>query len=216
MISLTTDSQVIDFLLLFLLWALVHSILASLTVKDFLRRRLGKIYNFYRVFYVLLSIATMMSIFIFIPLPQDQLYAFQGIIFYCLKVLQTAALIAFLFTAATSIEDDFLGLREASKFYSARLGNNALKPLRTDGIMGYSRHPLYFFVMVLLWSDPQMTIAWSTMTVAFTLYFLIGSIFEERKLISLYGKDYIEYQKRVRRFVPIKKLSVGVRSERYL
>ncbi len=215
MISLLTDSRIIVFLLIFFLWALAHSLLASLTIKDILSRRLGRYYHFYRVFYVVLSIVSLIALFILFPLPQGRLYAFDGALFYILKAIQTIALVALLFTATISIEDDFLGLRAAKKFFSARLDSNDTKPLRTSGIMGYSRHPLYFFITVLLWSDPQMTAAWFTVTLSFSIYFLIGSIFEERKLIFLYGDDYINYQKKVRRFIPLKKVHKRLRSERY-
>ncbi len=215
MISIISNPQVLKYLLLFLLWALVHSILASLTVKDFLHRRLRRSYHFFRIIYVVISIVSLLALFLVAPLPQDLVYSFEGLIFYFLKAVQTLALIAFLFTATTSIEDDFLGLRELGKFFSAKLDND-LKPLRTEGIMKYSRHPLYLFAMVLLWSDPQMTIGWLTMTVAFSIYFIIGSIFEERKLVSLYGDDYRAYQEKVRRFIPLKKVPRGTRSERSL
>lgn len=216
MISFISDSPVIEFFVLFLIWAITHSILASLTLKDFLSSRLGRLYYFYRVFFVLVSIISLVAIFLIVPLPSDKLYSFNGPVFYLLKTMQTAALIAFLFTATTSIEDDFLGFREAKRFFSARLNVVDKRPLRTDGIMRYSRHPLYFFAAVLLWSDPKMTIGWATMSLAFCLYFLIGTIFEERKLISIFGSEYLDYQKRVRRFIPIKRLVSGTRSERSL
>jgi protein-S-isoprenylcysteine O-methyltransferase Ste14 len=36
----------------------------------------------------------------------------------------------------------------------------------------------------------------------FTLYFYLGSIFEERRLLAEFGDAYQDYQRRVPRFIP--------------
>ena len=75
------------------------------------------------------------------------------------------------------------------------------EPLATRGLHRYVRHPLYSALFLCLWGlvyDPLSlaTALWGS------LYTLIGTYFEERKLISLYGEDYEAYRRRVPAFVP--------------
>jgi protein-S-isoprenylcysteine O-methyltransferase Ste14 len=42
------------------------------------------------------------------------------------------------------------------------------------------------------------------MYICVIVYFYTGSIYEERKLIEIFGDEYIEYQKRVSRILPVK------------
>jgi protein-S-isoprenylcysteine O-methyltransferase Ste14 len=43
-----------------------------------------------------------------------------------------------------------------------------------------------------------------TMFIAFTAYFYIGSYYEEKKMVRLFGDDYRNYQLNVPRIFPIK------------
>jgi len=56
--------------------------------------------------------------------------------------------------------------------------------------------------MVLLWLTPEMTVNRMTVNVLASLYFVIGSIFEERKLLRQYGEAYAHYQRNMPRLVP--------------
>ena len=64
------------------------------------------------------------------------------------------------------------------------------------------RHPLYTFSMVFLWSRPSYTVKDLIFNGAITLYFVIGSVYEEGRLIERFGQDYVNYQREVPRFVP--------------
>ncbi len=37
-----------------------------------------------------------------------------------------------------------------------------------------------------------------------TLYFVIGALFEEQKMVEEFGQEYLEYQSKVSMFIPIK------------
>ena len=75
------------------------------------------------------------------------------------------------------------------------------EPLQTSGLHRYVRHPLYTGAHLYLWGSVQtefdlVTAAWAS------LYLLIGSHFEERKLIADYGDAYREYKARVPSVIP--------------
>lgn len=53
-----------------------------------------------------------------------------------------------------------------------------------------------------MWLTPCMTANLVTPYTLMTLYFYVGSIFEERKLLSEFGPAYANYRDRVPRFLP--------------
>lgn len=77
------------------------------------------------------------------------------------------------------------------------------EPLATRGLHRYVRHPLYSALFLCLWglADDPLSLAtaiWGS------LYTLIGTYFEERKLLALYGQAYADYRSRVPAFFPWK------------
>lgn len=89
----------------------------------------------------------------------------------------------------------FMGLSQATENTSED------EPLRTDGLHRYVRHPLYSAVFLILMGG-----AWTHFGLATALfgsiYIFIGTWSEERKLIALYGQDYIDYRQNVPAFIP--------------
>ena len=77
------------------------------------------------------------------------------------------------------------------------------EPLATRGLHRYVRHPLYSALFLCLWglADDPLSLAtaiWGS------LYTLIGTYFEERKLLALYGQAYADYRSQVPAFFPWK------------
>ncbi len=64
------------------------------------------------------------------------------------------------------------------------------------------RHPMMTGMLLLLWSTPEMTVGHVQFAGLFTLYILIGTRFEERDLVKLFGDQYRYYQKRVPALIP--------------
>jgi protein-S-isoprenylcysteine O-methyltransferase Ste14 len=75
--------------------------------------------------------------------------------------------------------------------------------LVTRGLHRYVRHPLYSGGLALLWGLAQSDFGVAT-AVWGTLYFVVGTWFEERKLIRSFGQAYRDYRRRVPAFVPWK------------
>jgi protein-S-isoprenylcysteine O-methyltransferase Ste14 len=171
------------------LWGFVHSLLASMSFKNLLRRTLGDGFmKFYRALYNIFAVMSIAPLlYLMVSLPNRVLYqvpvpwkyfmfAGQGVsaLFLLIAVLQTDLL-------------SFAGLRQVIE---------AEKPgkLVTGGLYRIVRHPLYTFSLLILWLSPSMTINSFVVYTALTTYVLIGILFEERKLLREFGNDYANYK----------------------
>ncbi len=64
------------------------------------------------------------------------------------------------------------------------------------------RHPLYFFSTMFMALNPVMTSQWLLLTIVGTLYFIIGGLIEEKRLVAEFGEAYRNYQQCVPFFIP--------------
>jgi len=64
------------------------------------------------------------------------------------------------------------------------------------------RHPLYFFMLVLIWSTPNVTSDRLLFNVLWTFWIVLGSYMEEKDLAAEFGERYRHYQKTVPMLLP--------------
>ncbi|HSL30023.1 MAG TPA: isoprenylcysteine carboxylmethyltransferase family protein [Anaerolineales bacterium] len=183
------------------LWGIVHSLLASLEFKEILRRALGdRFMSFYRLLYNLFATVSFLPVlYLMVTLPDQPLYHVPAP--WRFLMLAGQGLSALLLLAAVLQTDalSFAGLRQL--FEEEKPGR-----LVTGGLYRFVRHPLYTFGLVALWLSPSMTINSFIVYVALTIYILIGAIFEERKLLRLFGQEYARYKSMTPMLLPGLKL----------
>jgi protein-S-isoprenylcysteine O-methyltransferase Ste14 len=75
-------------------------------------------------------------------------------------------------------------------------------PFRTPLAYRWVRHPLYIGWALAFWATPTMTLGHLLFAGSLTVYMAAATIFEERDLVSHFGRVYEEYRQRVPRFVP--------------
>lgn len=171
------------------LWGIVHSLLASIRFKNFLRRTLGD--SFMKLYRLLYNIFAMVSIapvlYLMVSLPDQTLYQVPA----PWNILMRAGqLISLLFLIVAVLQTDvlsFVGLRQLIE--EEKKGD-----LVISGLYRFVRHPLYTFSLGILWLSPSMTVNSFIVYAALTIYILIGIIFEERKLLREFGQEYAAYQ----------------------
>jgi protein-S-isoprenylcysteine O-methyltransferase Ste14 len=73
--------------------------------------------------------------------------------------------------------------------------------LVVSGLHRWMRHPLYTAAILLLWGAVRDELGLATAVWA-TVYFYVGSIFEERRLVARYGNRYSDFRSTVPRFFP--------------
>lgn len=182
----------------FALYAALHSFLASRAAKDWARKQFGDtvVDRGYRLFFNIVGVLTLLPIlFLVARLPDSALYSISAA---WRPVALAGQVVAVLILAAALNKTgalDFAGLRQLSDGAKA-------SPLITDGVYHRMRHPLYTGSMLFLWLIPEVSVNFFTLNVAITLYFVIGAIFEERKLEKYFGKAYQHYKASTPMFVP--------------
>jgi hypothetical protein len=105
---------------------------------------------------------------------------------------------------------EFLGLRQAWGGVEAWLERPhfrsspkqfGLQRLEVSGVYGWVRHPMLAGgLLYLVTCRPTLNIV--VFTAMYALYMIIGSHYEERRLIQIFGRDYVTYRDRVGGFVP--------------
>ena len=99
---------------------------------------------------------------------------------------------------------DLFGLRQA---YLKMVGQPYTNlDFKVKSFYKLVRHPLYFGMVLGIWSTPTMTIAHLLIAILLTIYILIGIYYEERDLVNTFGVDYKAYQNAVPKLIPIPKL----------
>jgi len=199
--------NVLLIILLFALFALSHTWLASAKLKSVLAESIGEKIAFYRLFYNLSSLIFFSFFYILSPKTDIIVYDLQfpfDIITFALQVL---SLVGFFWASKSINLNEFLGIAQIKRLINKEYDLSDLdekQELNISGAFKFVRHPIYFFSILFLGLRPTMTLFYLTMLICIVIYFYVGSIFEERKLVEKFGEKYLEYQKNVPRIFPIK------------
>lgn len=199
-----------QFLLIFTMWAVGHSLLAAAVLKRWVAARLGEEATaaFYRLTYSLISLLTFVPVvWAWWQLPTAVVWQVSGVGRWLVWGVGGAAIAAAGYSLLKTNALSFAGLTPALDYLAGRPSRTVDGPqlssdLVVTGLYAWMRHPLYTFSMVFLWANPTMTVPSLLMAAACTAYFIIGSIYEERRLVAQFGAAYVAYQQRVPRFLP--------------
>jgi len=198
--------DIILIILLYSFFAISHTFLALSKIKRTIAENLGIKIAFYRLFYNFTSIVFLLALFIIAPHPDIIVYDLQfpfDIITFALQILSLCGLI----WAGKSIDwEEFLGITQIKRYYRNEYNIEDLdeKPtLNTTGAFKIVRHPIYLFSILFLGFRPTMNLFYLILFICTVLYFYIGSFYEEKKLIEIFGNKYIEYKGQVSRLFPI-------------
>lgn len=77
-------------------------------------------------------------------------------------------------------------------------------PFAVRGPYLWVRHPLYFFVLVMLWSRPELTADRLLFNLLWSGWIYVGTLLEEKDLLVEFGDVYRKYQSMVPMLLPWK------------
>jgi protein-S-isoprenylcysteine O-methyltransferase Ste14 len=184
------------YLYLIALWALfglLHSLLAANWWKEWVQRKTGAYFRYYRLSYSLLSLLLLIVIVVYHrQIPLFRLWH-TPLLLQLLSALLAAVGLVIL---VICVRKYFFYLSGAAVFFQRQ---EPPAKLETGGLHRYVRHPLYVGTLLLVWGMlpllPQLSYLISCIMI--TVYTCIGAVFEERKLVKEFGEAYRHYQRSV-------------------
>ncbi len=201
--------------LVFVLWAIVHSVLASKQAKDLARKVAGDRQRdgLYRVAYNAQSLILSAWVTLwFLRQPDRELYRVTPPLSWLFRAGQVASL-GVLFSGIRVVGIlDFAGLRSLWEHFAGQDPRPETEaqgpPIGADGEMAasrafrFTRHPgnlgaLGFFALF-----PRMTVNRAVLAALTALYVILGSAHEEYRLRAAYGAPFERYRQRVPFLVP--------------
>ncbi len=192
-----------NFVLLSFFWIgyfALHSALASLVVKRRVAAAWPNLMPYYRLTYnILASLLILPILWLTYHDPGPMLWRWRGIAVWLANGLALAALFGFWLSLKSYDMQEFLGLRQL-QFDVRRVEDQ--EQFHLSPFHRFVRHPWYFFGLVLVWTR-DMSVTTLLSSVFITLYFVIGSRMEERKLLVYHGDTYRRYMARVPGLIPL-------------
>ncbi len=186
--------------LLWLSFGFIHSLLARASARRILKPLFGRTY---RISYNLFS-----SLHIGLVIIGGQIVLGQNSVVFAISngltfiaiACQMAGVVIIIFSLKQYDLGRFSGLTQLST-----AGNNTAdeESLHTTGMHRYVRHPLYSGVYLYFLGGAVNEFGIYTAIWA-CLYLLVGTWFEERSLVTQYGRAYVEYKQKVPAIFPFR------------
>ena len=213
---MTTFFDVLIIIFLFTLFAASHTFLASSGFKQKLADSIGNKIAFYRLFYNISSLIVFAAVYAVSPKPEITLYDLHYPYDIVIFVVQALSLIGLIWAISAFDASEFIGINQIRRYLNNEYRMEDIdekQSLNFKGPFKYSRHPVYFFSILFLGLRPTMSLFYFVMFVCVTVYFIVGSRYEEKKLVERFGESYLEYQKKVPAFVPYRFLNKNIINE---
>jgi methanethiol S-methyltransferase len=200
-----------------ILFAGIHSLLASRGVKRLASRMLGerKRNALYRPIYNVQAVLTFGALVVYgLSLPDRELYRAPKPF---ARLMQFGQLISVLYLLYGARQIGYLKFAGVPNLTALLTGETSIPPepegqgpaldvngeMKATGSFRASRHPLNFAMIPALWLIPRMTTNLAVFNSLVTIYLIVGSVHEEHRLRAAYGQAYVDYQRSgINFFVP--------------
>lgn len=187
------------------LWAAycaLHSYLISTRFTGIMIRLLKRYYAFYRFVYVLVSVALLIPLIRYSSHIETQIVIGDGVGLDIVRKILTVFSLGIFFWAFFFDYDplSFVGVRQIMNFWKTKTPSTSLV-IKKKGLLGIVRHPMYLSLIIYLWCQTY-TLAEIVVNTVLTIYIIIGTILEEKKLVLELGDAYVKYQQEVSMLIP--------------
>jgi protein-S-isoprenylcysteine O-methyltransferase Ste14 len=182
-------------------WCILHSLLITGRINAWLRQKGGLPNGAYRLAYSLFAVLTLITLVLYQhSLPSQVLFSWFG----WWRIPQALLLLYALVMLYGGYKVYDLGyLMGFSQWRNYRHGLKTPNlPFFCQGALRYVRHPWYSGGLPILWAVGSVTDTTLPARIVLSLYLIIGTLLEERKLIRELGAPYRRYRERVPMLIP--------------
>jgi len=188
---------------LWITYCVLHSALISITFTNFLKQKAGNGFRYYRLFYNIFSIVTLIPVVVYtLSIKTQPFFVWDGYLLPIKYILIAVGILFIIMGAQHYSFAQFAGIRQIKKGIDHKLINET-GLLSSRGILGAVRHPFYAGIFPPIWAR-DLDAAFLIVNIILSAYLIIGSILEERKLVLEFGDAYREYQQKVSMLFPLK------------
>lgn len=176
-----------------IVYFLLHSLLASNFMKARLQRRVSTSIRYYRIIYSLISSLGLLALLVYNgSIKSTYVLDPIGLSRYVSLMLATLGVIIIMRAFREYSLLAFLGFRPEPHAFNRM------------GILSRVRHPIYSGTILIVIGFMLFYPTWATLlsTVCVLTYLPIGIYLEERKLVQQFGDDYRNYQQTVPALIP--------------
>lgn len=183
-------------------FALQHSIMARKGFKKWLTKFIAEPLE--RSTYVLFSSLALILLFWLWQPMGGEIWNFSGsALGYVMYGMYAFGWLLVLVTTFLINHFDLFGLRQVWLYLIGKKYTNL--GFVTPGPYKMIRHPLYLGWLCVFWSTPVMSVAHLVFAIMTTAYIFVAIRFEEKDLVTIHGRDYAEYRKKVPMMLPFGK-----------
>ena len=192
--------MLVNHVLLGIFWVIycvLHSVLASLHVKEKIAALFSKAFRYYRIFYTVFAFAGLALILLMMFRMESPLLFQLTMFFIIAGILLSFSGLVLMLICIRKYFFSLSGLK--SLFYEGHSHQ-----LIITGVHRYVRHPLYLGTFAFIWGlfllMPYASVLITNIVI--TIYTLFGIHLEEQKLLKEFGSDYAHYRLQVPRLLP--------------
>jgi methanethiol S-methyltransferase len=182
---------------LWIVYCVLHSVLADVKVKAAVKNRFPDAFKYYRLFYTVFALFGFIAIILFqLNMTSTFLFRQTPFVYWTgVVVMITGAIIMLI-----CIRKYFINLSGIRSLYEKIPRNE----LQITGVHKYVRHPLYLGTFVFIWGlllvIPVLSLLISNLII--TIYTVLAISFEEKKLEIEFGESYRQYKNKVPMLIP--------------
>ncbi|MBS1665215.1 MAG: isoprenylcysteine carboxylmethyltransferase family protein [Bacteroidetes bacterium] len=181
------------------LFCLLHSVLAAEWCKEFFRSWMGERFKYYRLIYSMLATVTLGAVLWWQFSIRGRMFVVSPFIQWTVAMPGVSLAVVVMGICFRKYFMRLSGVEVLFRRPGAQL-------LETRGLHGMVRHPLYGGTLLLIWSLLLWfpSVANVIACVVITIYVRVGIYFEERKLVRIFGRAYENYRKVTPMLIPYK------------
>lgn len=167
--------------LLLILWCALHSAMISIGVTEYFKKRLGPNYRFYRLFFNIISILTILPVALFAYSIQTQVVRQWNGYMRIDLVLLLAMAVWFFFLGGRHYDiRQVMGIKQIREG-TADLAITDTGKTEPSGVLGVTWHSWYLATMLLIWTR-QMDVSTIIIFLIRTSYLIVGTYLEEKNV----------------------------------
>jgi len=191
---------IITLIILWSLYFVLHSSLASLRTKEYVARHWPSLMPGYRLFFnAVATLFVLPPLYVMFRYPGETLWIWEGVWSYVANGIALLAVAGFLWSLRYYDSGEFSGLSQLR-------GNTRTvedqESFHLSPLHRFVRHPWYALGLVIIWTR-DMNQAFLVTAVMLSGYFILGLRLEEKKLLRYHGEIYRRYREKVPALLPL-------------